>query len=76
MGFHMHVFHTLRWLKEFPIINMNAVGILKCKNTGVTLPSIGGNTSTNNVKIGDLYKPETFIYMQPVVLSYPKLKWN
>lgn len=53
---------------------MNAVGILKCENMGVTLPSTGGNTSTNNVKTGDLYKPETFIYMQPVVLSYPELK--
>jgi len=63
-GLHMHVFHILRWLKEFPIINMNAAGILKCKNMGVTLPSTGGNTSTNNVKTGDLYKPETFIYMQ------------
>lgn len=40
------------------------VGILKCKNMGVTLPSIGGNTSTNNVNTGDLYKPATFIYMQ------------
>lgn len=64
MGFLMHIFHILRWFKEFPIINMNPVGILKCKNMGVTLPSIGGNTSTNNVNTGDLYKPATFIYMQ------------